>query len=65
MYMSLAAGHFTGRTLADLAIGAPSRSFMANNGDGSGTVNVNYGSSSGLTTQGIQLWIGGRTRLPK
>ena len=56
MYMSLAAGHFAGRTHADLAIGAPSRSFMANDGDGSGTVNVIYGSASGLTTQGNQLW---------
>ena len=56
MYMSLAVGHFAGGTHADLAIGAPSRAFVANHGDGNGTVNVIYGSASGLTAEGSQLW---------
>lgn len=57
-WMSLAAGHFTGRRHADLAIGAPSRRVAANDDDDDylGTVNVIYGSSSGLTPSGNQLW---------
>jgi hypothetical protein len=53
--MSLAAGHFAGRRYADLAIGAPSRR-VADDDEYLGTVNVIYGSASGLTPEGNQLW---------
>ena len=52
--MSLAAGHFAGGRQADLAIGAPYRS--TDSDEPIGTVNVIYGSASGLTPEGNQLW---------
>lgn len=45
---TLAVGHFTGRTTADLAISDWS--------DESGAVHIIYGTSKGLTARGDQLW---------
>ena len=60
---SLAAGHFSGRRSADLAIGV-----FGENG-GSGAVAVIYGASRGLSAKGDQIWsrrtkgLGDRRRL--
>jgi hypothetical protein len=48
---SLAAGRFAGSSHADLAVGVP-----GNGRKGHGAVNILYGSSSGLTAFGSQLW---------
>jgi hypothetical protein len=50
----LAVGDFNGDSFPDLAIGSNESVFLATNGEDS--VNVLYGSSSGLTTAGNQLW---------
>jgi disulfide bond formation protein DsbB len=47
---ALAAGDFNGDTRADLAIGAPGENSFA------GVVHVLYGSGTGLTATGSQLW---------
>jgi disulfide bond formation protein DsbB len=47
---ALAAGDFNGDTRADLAIGAPGENSFA------GVVHVLYGSGTGLTAAGNQLW---------
>jgi len=47
---ALAAGDFNGDTRADLAIGAPGENSFA------GVVHVLYGSGTGLTAAGSQLW---------
>src|SRR5215204_7001059 len=47
---ALAAGDFNGDTQADLAIGAPGENSFA------GVVHVLYGSGTGLTAAGSQLW---------
>jgi hypothetical protein len=60
---SLAAGHFSGRRSADLAVGV-----SGENGD-HGAVNVIYGAPRGLTAKGDQIWsrrtkgLGDRRRL--
>jgi len=60
---SLAAGHFTGRRSADLAVG------VSGENGGSGAVNVISGGSRGLTAKGDQIWsqrtkgLGDRRRL--
>jgi hypothetical protein len=46
---SLAAGHFTGRRSADLAVGVPEE-------NGRGAVNIISGASGGLTAKRDQLW---------
>jgi hypothetical protein len=51
---ALAAGDFDGDGFVDLAIGAPSDDVPG--ADDAGSVNVLYGSASGLTTAGDQLW---------
>jgi hypothetical protein len=50
---SLATGDFDGDGFADVAIGVP---FEHEVKDAGGTVNVIYGSSSGLTSDGNQMW---------
>ena len=52
---SLAAGDFDNDGFADLAIGVPSED-IETGGPYAGAVNVIYGSSSGLTSTGNQLW---------
>jgi disulfide bond formation protein DsbB len=47
---ALAAGDFNGDTRADLAVGAPGENSFA------GVVHVLYGSGTGLTAAGSQLW---------
>jgi hypothetical protein len=51
---TLAAGDFDGDSFDDLAIGVPDEDVGAINGAGS--VNVIYGSTSGLTSNGNELW---------
>jgi hypothetical protein len=51
---SLAAGDFNGDGFADLAVGAPERNVNHVKDDGAAL--VLYGSSSGLTATGSQLW---------
>jgi disulfide bond formation protein DsbB len=48
--LALAVGDFNGDTRADLAIGAPAENSFA------GVVHVLYGSGTGLTATGSQLW---------
>ena len=50
---SLAAGDFNGDNVADLAIGVPGDNTTLGK---TGTVNVLYGSSVGLSSSGSQLW---------
>lgn len=52
---SLAAGRFAGSPYADLAVGVPHDGGKQGS-EGPGAVNIIYGSSSGLTAQGSQLW---------
>jgi hypothetical protein len=52
--LALAAGDFNGDGCADLAIGVPYEDLGTI--DAAGAVNVVYGSASGLTTTGNQLW---------
>ncbi|MGH2572720.1 MAG: hypothetical protein ACRDGU_04435 [Actinomycetota bacterium] len=51
---SLALGDFNGDGFADLAVGVPFEAIRS--GDQAGAVNVLYGSASGLTAAGNQLW---------
>jgi hypothetical protein len=51
---ALAAGDFSGDGYGDLAIGVPNADFPGN--PDAGEVNVIYGSPSGLTPSGDQLW---------
>lgn len=51
----LAAGPFSGRPYADLAVGVPHDGGTADN-DGPGAVNIIPGSAAGLTAGGSQLW---------
>lgn len=48
-------GNFDGDGWADLAVGVPGEG-LGTKTDGEGGVNVLYGSSNGLTTQGQQFW---------
>lgn len=52
---SLAIGNFGGNSQADLAVGVPHEAFAAGVTQ-AGCVNVIYGSSTGLTSAGNQLW---------
>lgn len=56
---SLAAGHFDGRRVADLAIGVVSDRHSG----GDGAVNILYGSNRGLTVKNSQLWTATRSGL--
>jgi hypothetical protein len=51
---ALAAGDFDGDRFADLAVGVPGESIGTT--AGAGAVNIVYGSGSGLTATGDQLW---------
>lgn len=51
---ALAAGDYNGDGCSDLAVGAPGESVSGF--DGAGAVNVLYGSRSGLSATGDQLW---------
>jgi len=53
---SVAAGNFGKSGRADLAIGAPGPDIGEDGGPGSGAVHVVYGSATGLTPAGDQLW---------
>jgi hypothetical protein len=54
---SLAAGHFAGGAYADLAVGVPNEHLLSGLPDCChGAVNVIYGSASGLTATGNQMW---------
>lgn len=52
----LAVGDFNGDLFPDLAIGATKHEQFIHAGEGEDAVNVLYGSASGLTTGGNQLW---------
>ena len=52
---ALAAGHFAGRAHADLAVGVRGEDIGSGDGD-QGAVHVLYGSASGLTVTGNQVW---------
>ena len=53
---ALAAGDFNADGRADLAVGVPSENATAGMVYGTGVVHVLYGSASGLTAAGSQLW---------
>jgi hypothetical protein len=53
--VSLAAGNFASRAYTDLAVGVPGDA-LSRSGFHVGAVNVIYGSASGLTAKGSQLW---------
>jgi hypothetical protein len=53
---ALAAGDFNGDSRADLAVGVPDENATAGSVFGAGVVHVLYGSASGLTVAGSQLW---------
>jgi len=62
---SLSSGDYNGDGKDDLAVGVPSESIAVEEGIGSreGAVNVIYGSSSGLSATGNQLWEQGHNGL--
>jgi hypothetical protein len=60
---SVAAGYFDGDQFADLAVGVPGEA-VGTTFD-AGAVNVLYGSSTGLTTEGSQFWTQGSLGLPE
>ena len=53
---ALAAGDFNHDGFADLAIGVPKEDIPSGGNDNDGAVNIIYGSLSGLTTPGDQVW---------